>query len=131
MSQRLRIRIENIQYAMRHRYASYVVIPPYNDYDGVVVTPKPSWLTENQFLFDTGVDNAELRILDKDRIVNGWLLTDGSEPSTPTSVTITSESSGASYIVSLADGGRSLHCNCKGFSYRKTCSHVKEVMEAA
>lgn len=128
---RLRIRVQNVEYAFRDRYAKYMHIPEYNDYEGTIVSPKPSWLSDDQFMMDTGNDESILRVLDKDRIICGWLLGDGGELPPPTMVSIPSKSTGKHYIVSLVDGGRSLSCNCMGYSYRKTCSHVKEVMEAA
>lgn len=128
---RLRIRVSNPMYAYRHTYASYIQIPEYYEYEGEIVSPKPKWLSDNQFMMDTGTDESVLRVLDKDRIICGWLPGNSGERRTPTSVTVPSKSTGKSYIVSLADGGMSLRCNCMGYSYRKTCTHIEEVMEAA
>lgn len=128
---RLRIRVSNPMYAYRHTYASYIQIPEYYEYEGEIVSPKPKWLSDNQFMMDTGTDESVLRVLDKDRIICGWTVSNSSKLSAPTSVTVPSKSTGKSYIVSLADSGMSLRCNCTSFSYRKTCSHVEEVMEAA
>ena len=127
---RLRIRVSNPMHAYRHTYASYMQIPECNEYEGTIVSPKPRWLSDNQFMMDTGSDESVLRVLDKDRIICGWVPGDSAGPANPTSVTIPSRSTGKSYIVSLADGGLSLRCNCMGYSYRKSCSHVQEVMEA-
>lgn len=128
---RLRIRVSNPLYAYRHTYASYIQIPEYYEYEGEIVSPKPKWLSDNQFMMDTGEDESVLRVLDKDRIICGWVPGDSARPTNPTSVTVKSESSGKSYIVSLADGGLFLRCNCMGYSYRKTCSHIQRVMEVA
>ncbi len=127
---RLRIRVSNPMYRYRHTYASYMQIPEYHEYEGEIVSPKPKWLSDNQFMMDTGTDESVLRVLDKDRIICGWLPGNSGERRTPTSVTVPSKSTGKSYIVSLADGGLFLRCNCTSFSYRKTCSHIKEVEEA-
>jgi hypothetical protein len=128
---RLRIRVSNPMYRYRHTYANYMQIPEYHEYEGEIVSPKPKWLKDDQFMMDTGTDESILRVLDKDRIICGWTVSNNAKLSDPTSVTVTSQSTGKSYIVSLADRGLSLSCNCMGYSYRKTCSHVQEVMEAA
>ncbi len=128
---RLRIRVSNPMYRFRHTYASYMQIPEYHEYEGEIISPKPKWLSEDQFMMDTGTDESELRVLDKDRIICGWTVSSNSKLPDPISISVPSRSNGKSYIVSLADGGISLRCNCMGFGYRKSCSHVQEVMEAA
>ena len=128
---RLRIRVSNPIYRFRNTYANYVHIPEYHEYEGTIVSPKPQWLKDDQFMMDTGTNESELRVMDKDRIICGWTVNGSSKLPDPVSVTVPSKSNGKSYIVSLANGGRSLSCNCMGYSYRRTCSHVEEVMEAA
>ena len=128
---RLRIRVSNPIYRFRNAYASYMHIPEYNEYEGTIVSPKPQWLKDDQFMMDTGTNESELRVMDKDRIICGWTVSNDTKLPDPVSVTVPSKSNGKSYIVSLANGGLSLSCNCMGYSYRRTCSHVEEVMEAA
>jgi hypothetical protein len=124
---RLTVRIRNILYDKRDRYSPSCLISPYNDYTGDIV-PRFPWLSSDQFVMTTGDSDAPYRILEKDAILCGW--TAPSEPSNrePSYVCIPGKN-GKQYTVALADNG-SLSCNCTGYGYRRTCSHVKEV-EAA
>ena len=119
--------MEHPLYDVKDRYSPSVYIPPYNDYTGDVV-PSPRWLTADQFMITTGNADSPVRILDKDRIICGWTVPNSSREQEPTFVSIRGKS-GRSYVVTLADTGE-LSCNCTGFGYRRTCSHVQEVEEA-
>lgn len=124
---RLTVRMKDPRYDIRDRYAASCVIPEYNDYTGDLV-PRFHWLDDNWFVLTTGDKDAPLRILHKDSIICGWL--GGSNSSADLDTTMVCIPVGKkSYVVTLADDG-SLSCNCTGFSYRRTCSHVKEVEEA-
>lgn len=121
---RLTVRVRNILYDVRHRYSPSVFIPEYNDYTGDVA-PRPSWCNSDQFALTTGDEDAPIRIIESDSIICGWLhrgMDDIRVVSIP-------GKHGKRYTVTVADSGR-LSCNCTGFGYRKTCSHVTEVMEA-
>ena len=124
---RLTVRMEHPLYDVKDRYSPSVHIPPYTDYTGDVV-PSPRWLTADQFMITTGNADSPVRILDKDRIICGWTVPNSSREQEPTFVSIRGKS-GRSYVVTLADTGE-LSCNCTGFGYRRTCSHVQEVEEA-
>jgi len=76
----------------------------------------------------TGDQDAPYRILEKDAIICGWTVASESDNREPTYVCIPGKN-GKQYTVTMADSG-SLSCNCTGFGYRRTCSHVKEVMAA-
>lgn len=126
---RLRIRVSNPMYAYRHTYASYIQIPEYYEYEGEIVSPKPKWLSDNQFMMDTGTDESVLRVLDKDRIVNGWLMPDQPSSENKKYVKIPGKS-GKQYTVTLSEDNTYFRCNCTGYGYRRHCSHVEEVMSA-
>lgn len=128
---RLRIRVHNPQYPFRSVYAKYVHIPEWNEYEGEIMDRSAfPWLTEDQFVMSTGDEDAPYRIIDKDRIICGWRIsTTGSSDSVLDHVSIPGKS-GKSYIVSVGSRG-DLRCNCMGFSYRRTCSHISEVEEIA
>jgi len=122
---RLTVRMKDPRYDIRHRYASSCVIPEYNDYTGNVV-PRFPWLDDNWFVMTTGDKDAPYRILHKDGIMCGWLdRTAGSSNFYNTMVVI--PRGDKSYTVTLTDDSKFV-CNCTGFGYRRTCSHVREVM---
>lgn len=123
------VRMKNILYDVRHRYSASVYIPEYNDYTGEIV-PKPSWCKDNQFALTTGDKDAPFRILETDNIICGWLLP-VSEQSVDRRYASIPGKSGRRHNVYLSDDGLQFSCDCTGFGYRRTCSHVTEVMEAA
>ena len=126
---RLTVRMKNILYDIRHRYASSCNIAEYNDYTGDII-PNFRWLNNSQFVMTTGDRDAPYRILEKDNIICGWTAPSvGNNRIDPTFVCIPGKN-GKQYTITLADTGE-LSCNCTGFGYRRTCSHVKEVEEAA
>ncbi len=125
---RLTVRMKDPRYDVRHRYASCCVIPEYNDYSGDLV-PRFAWLDDNWFVLTTGDKDAPFRILHKDGIICGWLgSSDSSDPGHSTMVCI--PRNGKSYTVSLCNDG-SLACSCTSYGFRRRCSHIDEVMEAA
>jgi hypothetical protein len=122
------VRIKDPRYDIRDRYARSCNIPEYNDYTGNIV-PRFSWLDDNWFVLTTGDKNAPYRIIHKDSIICGWL--GSSDMSTDFENTVVSIPRGnKSYTVSMCDDS-SLVCDCTGFGYRRTCSHIREVEEAA
>ena len=123
---RITVRMEHPLYDVKDRYSPSVYIPPYNDYTGDLV-PSPRWLTDNEFMITTGDKDSPFRILHKDSIICGWIVPPVSREAEPTFVSIPGKS-GKKYIVAMADDG-SLSCNCTGYGYRRTCSHVTEVEE--
>ena len=125
---RLKVRIRNVLYPYRKVYANYMVIPEYNDYEGEIV-PSPSWLSKNQFMMTTGDPDAPYRILEKDSIICGWRISSVDKCEDQVVVRVPGKS-GTVHLVSLDSDGVQLRCDCLGFSYRKTCSHVKAVERA-
>lgn len=125
---RLTVRMKDPRYDIRDRYAASCNIPEYNDYTGDVV-PRFSWLDDNWFVLTTGDKDAPLRILHKDNILGGWLDNSGRSDDISSRMVVIPRGD-KSYTVTLCDDN-SFACNCTGYGYRRTCSHVKEVMEAA
>ena len=125
---RLTVRMKDPRYDVRHRYATCCVIPEYNDYTGDLV-PRFPWLDDNWFVLTTGDKDAPFRILHKDSIVCGWLgLDSGADDLGDRMVSI--PRGDKSYTVTLCDDN-SFACNCTSYGYRRRCSHIDEVMEAA
>ena len=124
---RLRVRVKNLQYDVRDRYASYMHIPEYNDYEGEVY-PNPKWVGDDCFCLTTSDKQFPFRVIAKDRIICGWKL-----PNTPSAATADKQISimvptaKSTYIVTT--DGLNHSCNCTGFSFRRTCSHVKELTD--
>lgn len=122
---RLRVRVKNSQYEVRHRYASYMHIPEYHDYEGEIY-PNPKWVRDDSFCLTTGDKQFPFRVLDKESIICGWRLPNVSktiEEANRISIMVPTPKS--TYIVT--SDGIDHSCNCTGFSYRRTCSHVKEI----
>ena len=123
---RLTVRMKDPRYDSRHRYASSCYIPEYNDYTGDIV-PRYTWLDDNWFCLRE--EDGTTRILHKDGIICGWMHS-GRDNSNPERLYVSIPRGNKSYTVSLGSDNR-LHCDCTGYGYRRTCSHVAEVMEAA
>jgi len=117
---RLRVRVKNILYEVRHRYASYMHIPEYNDYEGEIY-PNPKWVGNDSFCITTTDNQFTFRVIEKDKIVCGWRVTE----TTKNIISILVPTPKTTYIVT--SDGINHSCNCIGFSYRRTCSHVKEI----
>lgn len=68
---RLKIRYKNSQYAIRDRFANYLYIPEYFDYEGIVVE-KPKHVKADEFCLRYGSGRNDFRILKKDNVMCGW-----------------------------------------------------------
>lgn len=123
---RLTVRMKDPRHDIRHRYAASCCIPEYNDYTGDII-PRFRWLDDNWFVLRE--DDGTTRILHKDGIICGWL---GSSNSNSDSerLYVSIPRGNKSYTVTLGSDNR-FHCDCTGYGYRRTCSHIAEVMEAA
>ena len=123
---RLQVRVRNAMYERRAAYA--YPIPEFLTFTGDVY-PRPSWVKDDQFCLTTGDAQFPFRVIDKDRIVDGYEIT-GSRVAPPTANTESRsyivQGKKSSYVVTKDAKGK-LSCNCTGFSYRKKCSHVEEI----
>lgn len=122
---RLTVRMLHPFWHARDRYAAGV-LQEYTDYTGDII-PRDPWLDENWFVLQE--DNGDKRILHKDNILCGWAAPVNKHVPDRRYVSIPGKA-GKVYTVSLADDGLRFNCNCTGFSYRRTCSHVQEVEQA-
>jgi hypothetical protein len=122
---RLKVRVANDEYVRRDRLGYYV--PEYHEYVGELY-PNPKWVSSDSFCLTTGEEQFPFRIISKESIIHGWLLSSESEDSSKveTSKTYQVEAKGKTYLVTQDSRGK-LSCNCTGFSYRKTCTHVKDI----
>ena len=120
---RLQVRVRNSMYERRSFYA--YPIAEFLTFTGDVY-PRPSWVKDDQFCLTTGNPQFPFRVIDKDIIVDGYELgvDASSKASNPQSYIV--QGAKSSYVVTR-DAGDKLSCNCTGFSYRRTCSHVKEI----
>jgi hypothetical protein len=125
---RITVRMKDIRWEARDRYAAGVV-REYNDYTGEIA-PKPRWCKDNQFALTTGDKDAPFRILETDNIICGWFLPVSEQSMDRRYVSIPGKS-GRRHNVYLSDDGLQFSCDCTGFGYRRTCSHVTEVIQAA
>lgn len=122
---RLRVRVENLLFKVRDRYASSMYIPEYHEYEGEVY-PNPKWVGNDSFCLTTSNNQFPFRVIEKERIICGWRLPN--EPKAadePKQISIMIPTPKSTYIVT--SDGINHSCNCTGFSYRRTCSHVKEI----
>jgi hypothetical protein len=125
---RITVRMRDPRWEARDRYAAGIV-REYNDYTGEVA-PRPVWCSDEQFALTTGDNNAPIRILEKSNVICAWILPSTSESISRRYVCIPGKS-GKHYNVYLSDDGLQFTCDCTGFGYRRRCSHVEEVMNAA
>jgi len=118
-----KVRMRDPRWDARDRYAAGVV-KEYSDYIGVV-SDAPPYLNDEWFTLTQ--EDGNVRILFKDNVIRSWRVNRSvNSDAEPNFVRIPRD--GKTYTVSLNSRG-GLICNCTSFSYRRTCSHVKEVEE--
>lgn len=98
--------------------------PEFFEYEGDAVHVK--WLNPNQLGMSTGNPEWPMRVIPRDWIVS---IDDVAHTqSTVVNKTFTVKGSrGEDYIVTV---GKTNHCTCSGFQFRKICKHVKEIDHA-
>lgn len=94
--------------------------PDYNTYIGRYL-PRPSWLSENEFMLTTGDIDAPVRIIDKTNVTEVKI----DKSNRPDNVYLV-DGEKRKYVVTSGAFGR-FSCNCTAFGYRKWCSHINEV----
>jgi len=67
----LSVRVKNSLWEKRALYGSY--IPEFNTYTGTVV-PRPKWVKDDSFCLSTGDRKFKFRIISKDDVIDGLLL---------------------------------------------------------
>ena len=119
------LKVENIMWPMRDRYASGVIRDEFNYYTGTVVYEK--WYKPNEVGLTTGQDWFPVRRLQRERIVEvNDLPVDYSEPASDRIEKIIIGSKGNEYTV-VKEYGKST-CTCPGFTYRGQCKHLMELV---
>jgi hypothetical protein len=109
------LKVKNPLWDRRKAYA--FPIEEYHSYTGKVL-PSPSWVGVDKICISTGNDRFAFRVIDRDRIKGFEKAREKPEDS----VWSIEGAKGKTYIVALSRGSWS--CNCTGFGYRRTCSHV-------
>ena len=94
--------------------------PNYNTYVGRYL-PRPSWLSDNEFMLTTGDIDAPVRIIDK-RDVTEVLIDKTNRPDNVYLV----DGEKRKYVVTSGPFGR-FSCDCTAYNYRKRCNHIAEV----
>jgi len=128
--QEAKLKVENIMWPYRDRYAPGVIKNEFNTYEGTVLYKK--WFRPNEVGLTTGDPNFEFRVIQIERIV----AIDGLERSKSqeqplsarqiSSKTFTIKgSTGSLYEVQVGGSQRS-RCSCKGFEFRGNCRHLAE-----
>ena len=119
------IKVRNALYDVRHRYANSWVGPEFTEYTGTVVHEK--WYGDDKIGLTTDVRHFPVRVLSRHNIVEVMGAKVDYTPIKSARETITVQGSkGNTYIVTKENGKMS--CSCPGYSYRKSCRHIDEVM---
>jgi len=117
------IKVENIMWPYRDRYAPGVIRDEYNFYTGTVVYEK--WYKPNEVGLTTGQDWFPVRVVQRERIVEvNDLPVDYSEPASDRIEVKVTGSKGNEYTI-VKEHGKST-CTCPGFQFRGRCRHINE-----
>ena len=116
------VKVKNVLWEARHRYARNVHIPEYTVYTGTVSSPLRGHAATHLSL-STGNPAFPFRHIDLDRIV-------GQEAAPKPIVSKVSHwsvvgSKGSKYDITL--DGSDFHCTCTGFGFRHRCKHIDEL----
>ena len=119
------IKVENVLWPVRDRYASGVAGPEFNIYTGTIMREK--WFGADEIGITTGNPSFPFRRIQRQRIVAVNEKTVDYTPIKSDRVEITVQGSkGNTYIVTKENGKAS--CTCAGFQFRKTCKHSQGVL---
>ena len=111
-------RVRNALYNNRAIYSSGVYIPEYNTYTGKIIT-NPNWVEPDYICLTTGNNKFPYRIISKtDIITEGFQV----NPNVSNSSWEIEGSNSKKYLVTRE--GTHWACNCVGFGFRRSCSHV-------
>lgn len=125
IGQTVTIKVENILWPIRDRYAAGVVGSEFNIYTGTIMREK--WFDADEIGITTGDPSFPFRRIQRRRIVAVNEKTVDYTPIKSDRVEITVQGSkGNTYVVTKENGKAS--CTCAGFQFRKTCKHSQEVL---
>ena len=119
------VKVRNSLYHARDRYANGYIGPEFNEYTGTVVQQK--WYGDDKIGLTTDMPHFPVRVLSRENIVEVSGAKFDYAPVKSARETITVQGSkGNTYIVTKENGKAT--CTCPGYSYRKSCRHIDEVM---
>jgi hypothetical protein len=119
------IKVQNVLWPVRHRYASGVAGPEFNFYTGTIMREK--WFATDEIGITTGDPRFPFRRIHRSRIVEVGGAKIDYAPIKSDKITKTVQGSkGQTYIVTAENGKAT--CTCAGFQFRKTCKHSQEVL---
>lgn len=103
--------------------------PKIRQYSGTVLQSSHSD-PANSFRLSTGLNDFPVRIISIERVVkiNDKIFSTPTSTKRTNTFRIASSSGNGDYIVTLDDFAGN-KCTCKGFSFRKSCNHLKGVLE--
>ena len=117
------IKVENVMWPYRDRYAPGVIRDEFNYYTGKVVYEK--WYKANEVGLTTDQDWFPVRVIQRERIVEvNDLPVDYSEPESDRIEVKVTGSKGNEYTI-VKEHGKTT-CTCPGFQFRGRCRHIKE-----
>tara|TARA_B100001559_G_C16250801_1_gene506889 strand:- start:35 stop:460 length:426 start_codon:yes stop_codon:yes gene_type:complete len=121
------IKVENVMWPYRDRYAPGVIRDEFNYYTGTVVYEK--WYKANEVGLTTGQDWFPVRVVQRERIVEvNDLPVDYTAPIESDRIEVkVSGSKGNEYTI-VKEHGKTT-CTCPGFQFRGRCRHIKEFEE--
>ena len=119
------VKVRNPLYHARDRYANGYIGPEYNEYTGTVVHEK--WHGDDKIGLTTDVRGYPVRVLSRTNIVEvSGAKVDYTPVKSDREVITVQGSKGNTYIVTKENGKST--CTCQGYSFRKTCKHIQEVL---
>jgi hypothetical protein len=117
------IKVKNQLYDKRNCYA--FPIAEFAEYTGTIL-PSPRWVDNTQLCLSTGIAGFPFRVIAKADIL-GLSNKVASKTDLQTVWTIPGSKAGTVYIVTRQ--GTSWSCNCLGYGFKRTCSHVRIAKE--
>jgi hypothetical protein len=119
------IKVKHVLWDSRHLYATGVAGPEFEYYSGTVTTQK--YTNPDEIAITTDDPRVAFRRIHRSRIVevNNTKIEYVATKSVQKTITVQG-SKGNSYTVTNENG--KVSCTCPGFSFRKSCRHLAEVM---
>ena len=119
------IKVQNVMWRVRDRYAAGVIGPEFNIYTGTIVREK--WFGADEIGITTGNPDFSFRRIKRNRIVAVNEKTVDYTPIKSDRIEITVQGSkGNTYVVTKENG--KVSCSCAGYSFRKSCKHSQAVL---
>ena len=115
------VQVKNPLWSQRTKYA--FPVEEFNTYTGEVI-PSPKWVGPDKICIGTGNVRFPLRVIDLDRIHGQTSEMAPAEQSLRSSWTVTGSKAGQTYLVTRQ--GLQWSCNCLGFGYRRSCTHINQ-----